>query len=251
MNNESECASDYMPTRNISDIEDRGDLLFLSNLKSESSEPSLVPEEWKKIARKEAMRRVPKDKAFIVKWIHDLVNGLKFPDSIDAHAQVEERNASTVNAHTEPSSKIRRNFGQESFPLIYDSNDDILPPTRVDSIIFHQAKIKKGDSTQIVDRTSPKASTSKQPDQEDSLKLKRPSNYITHDKKKKSILKTAIGVQTVKGKNSKQGFHVQIAEKEIIETKDDSMPDEDEKETTEKENLKEVDKETQTKEKQD
>ncbi|KAJ8714098.1 hypothetical protein PYW08_007718 [Mythimna loreyi] len=268
MNVESECASDFIPTesqristdaKGLSNLlEDGGDLLYLSNLVTESSEPSLVPDEFKRLALKNALKRVPKDKAFIVKLVYNLVDNLNLPDT---YGRKLERTASLITiGSTEPSqsqTRIHRQFGQAAISSQFeDLDDNIKPPTRVDSIIFHQAKKRKGDSIQFLDESSPKASTSKPPDDIHGLKTKstaelrrsRSAKNIPKRKKRKSNLK-AVGVQTDKHKPS---FSVHIADvEEVIRIRSDDEPVAGEVTPTKTSSKNVVEKETQTKDKQD
>ncbi|KAJ8723848.1 hypothetical protein PYW07_007828 [Mythimna separata] len=260
MNIESECASDYMasggkPSMDTKGIPkppqaDGGDMLFLSNRITQSSEPSLVPDEWQKIALKEAVKRVPKDKAFIVKLLYNLVNNLKLPDTSNKNLEPLQDSVNTITQSGSFSGTIDRQFGQAAISSTFESIiDDSVEPTltRVDSMIFYQAKKKRGDSIQFMDETSPRPSTSKPPDKEDKLQTKQTST-ATKAKQKKSILK-AVGVQTLK---SRPSVSIHIADEEDVQIiPADDVVDEDETPSTSRAKKKEVDKETQTKEKQD
>lgn len=238
MNIESECAS----TINIPSVEPRksyesgfeelmekgGDLLYLAKTRMETSEQSLIPEEMKRIALKDAIERVPKDKAFIVKWLFDLVYNL--PVSSDTPL---ERATSAVSLVVSDSSvtTIMRQLGQDNIKRSdskfrdTDTDEVSLPPNKVDSIIIHHATKKKKDSLKITDQSSPEASTSRAPRQDESImhltaEMRKIINKAKKRKEKKSNLKT-VGVQTGDKDKDKKRVHISEANTVRIASSDD------------------------------
>lgn len=247
INIESECASSIMHINDmrrnedyedvLTDLMEQGaDVIFLANRRIDPSKLSLVPEESRRIARKEALKRVPKNKAFIVIWIHDLVDNLHLHDVETPPLEERAISHTSLSADSHSTLMPSRQIGLAHISFHLEDEDEVKPaPTKVDSIQFYQTKINK---TKFKDEISPIASTSQAKD-----KLVDPSVMnLPAEMPKKSILKS-VGVQTVRGKKS-----VNISENNALHIKSD-----DDYETPRSANNKDVEKETQTKpkEKQD